>query len=217
MSLGKKISYLRKLNKLTQQDLAIAAGVSQSQINKIERNVSSPSTEVLQKIAKALNTYTSELLGENSSSNEFVKENIDLIRGNLSYEEMSKDIGVKLKQPMFSTIFSATYLKDLSRGNVLPDENRLITLSKYAQVPIEFFYQKNNTAEEIINAKEKYKKLELEKEQNDIRQKDFSHLRSELIDFIADPKNAKYVEFAKQVFDKGIDPDDIYGFNLKLK
>ncbi len=217
MSLGKKISYLRKLNKLTQQDLAIAAGVSQSQINKIERNVSSPSTEVLQKIAKALNTYSSELLGENSSSNEFVKENIDLIRGNLSYEEMSKDIGVKLKQPMFSTIFSATYLKDLSRGNVVPDENRLITLSKYAQVPLEFFYQKNNSAEEVINAKEEYKKLEIEKEQNDIQQKDFSHLRNELIDFIANPKNVKYVEFAKQVFDKGVDPDDIYGFNLKLK
>lgn len=216
MSLGKKISDLRKLNRLTQQDLATAAGVSQSQINKIERNVSSPSTEVLQKIAKALNTYTSELLGENSSSNEFIKENIDLIRGNLSYEEMSKDIGVKLKQPMFSTIFSATYLKDLSKGNVIPDENRLITLSKYAQVPLEFFYQKSNSIEDVIKAREKYKKLELEREQN-INKKDLSHLKSELIDFIADPRNVKYVEFAKQVFDKGIDPNDIYGFNLKLK
>lgn len=217
MSLGKKISDLRKLNRLTQQDLATAAGVSQSQINKIERNVSSPSTEVLQKIAKALNTYTSELLGENNRSNEFVKENIDLIRDNLSYEEMSKDIGMKLKQPMFSTIFSASYLKDLSRGNVIPDENRLITLSKYAQVPLEFFYHKSNSIKDIIRAREEYKKLELEKEQNIINKKDLSHLRSELIDFITDPKNEKYVEFAKQVFDKGIDPDDIYGFNLKLK
>lgn len=217
MNLGKKISDLRKLNRLTQKDLAIAVGVTQSQINKIEKNVSSPSTDVLQKIAKALNTYTSELLGENSTSKVFIKENIDLIRGNLSYEEMSKDIGMKLKQPMFSSIFNAGYLKDLSKGNVIPDENRIITLSKYAQVPVEFFYRENNSIDDVINAREIYKKLELEKVEDSTNKTDFSHLRAELINFIADPKNVKYIEFAKQVFDKGIDPDDVYGFNLKLK
>jgi hypothetical protein len=75
---------------------------------------------------------------------------------------MSKDIGVKLKQPMFSNTFNAGYLKDISKGNIIPDENRLITLSKYAQIPIDFFYQKNNSIEDVAIAKEKCRILELE-------------------------------------------------------
>jgi len=64
MTLGENIARLRKLQKMRSRDLAEKVGVKQPYISAIENNKKSPSIEVLQKIAQALNTTTSELLGE---------------------------------------------------------------------------------------------------------------------------------------------------------
>ncbi len=64
MNLGKNIIKYRKIHNMKSLELAERAGITQSYLSEIERNKKIPSLEVIQKLAKALNTTTSELLGE---------------------------------------------------------------------------------------------------------------------------------------------------------
>ena len=64
MKLGDNIEKLRKANKLTTVELASLIGVKPQYISQIENSKRSPSLRIIQKIASALNTTTSELLGE---------------------------------------------------------------------------------------------------------------------------------------------------------
>lgn len=62
--LGKNIATLRRAQKIKSSELATMAGVKQPYISAIENGRKVPSLNVMQKIAKALGTTTSELLGE---------------------------------------------------------------------------------------------------------------------------------------------------------
>lgn len=62
--LGKNIAKLRKLNNITSTELSNIVGIKQPYLSQIENGKRSPSLDVLQGIAKALNTTVSELLGE---------------------------------------------------------------------------------------------------------------------------------------------------------
>lgn len=64
MELGKNIAKLRDIHKMTAIELAKKIGVNPSHISQIENGKKFPSIEVLQKIAKTLNTTISELLDE---------------------------------------------------------------------------------------------------------------------------------------------------------
>ncbi|OGO81298.1 MAG: hypothetical protein A2Y21_05815 [Clostridiales bacterium GWC2_40_7] len=64
MYLGNNIKKLRKARKLTSVQLAAMADVRPQFISQIENGKRTPSLKILQKISVALNTTTSELLGE---------------------------------------------------------------------------------------------------------------------------------------------------------
>ncbi|HHW32481.1 MAG TPA: helix-turn-helix transcriptional regulator [Clostridiaceae bacterium] len=64
VNLGKNIARLRKLNNITSTELSNIVGIKQPYLSQIENGKRSPSLDVLQSIAKALNTTVSELLGE---------------------------------------------------------------------------------------------------------------------------------------------------------
>lgn len=64
MKLGSNISKFRKSLQITSTELAKQVGVSQSFISEIENGKKYPRIDLLQKIAQALGTTTSELLGE---------------------------------------------------------------------------------------------------------------------------------------------------------
>lgn len=64
MSLGTNITKYREMANIKKIDLAKIVGVNRAYITQIENDEKKPSTEVLQKIAKAINTTTSVLLEE---------------------------------------------------------------------------------------------------------------------------------------------------------
>ena len=68
--LGEKVKTLRKALKITQKELAIAVGVSQSTIGMIEGNKQGASNDTLVKLAKALNTTVDNLLSNDSINKE---------------------------------------------------------------------------------------------------------------------------------------------------
>ncbi|NME94581.1 helix-turn-helix transcriptional regulator [Clostridium cochlearium] len=74
-SLGERILYIRKKNKLTQKDFADLINVARSSIGKLENDEVSPSAATLLEISKAFNVSIDWLItGENySKNNEIIK------------------------------------------------------------------------------------------------------------------------------------------------
>ena len=67
MSIGQKIKELRKLNKLTQNDLAKKSNISRSYLADIEKDRYNASLETLKAIAESLCVSISNILEENNS------------------------------------------------------------------------------------------------------------------------------------------------------
>lgn len=62
MNIGERIKELRTSKKMTQTDLAKAVGLSYIQIGRYETQKSTPSSDVLQKLASVLDTTTDFLM-----------------------------------------------------------------------------------------------------------------------------------------------------------
>jgi transcriptional regulator with XRE-family HTH domain len=69
-AIGRRIRGLRRLKRMTQQQLALYLGLSASQLSNIERGLKKPQPELLEKIAETLNVARDELIflpaGENN-------------------------------------------------------------------------------------------------------------------------------------------------------
>ena len=75
MTLGQKITKIRKEKKLSQIDIAKVVGVSRDAISKYERDDIIPSVEVAKKIAKTLSVSLDYLVSE--------QENIEVVDTNM--------------------------------------------------------------------------------------------------------------------------------------
>ncbi len=61
-AIGRRIRGLRRLKRMTQQQLAVFLSLSASQLSNIERGLKKPQPELLEKIAAALNVAREELI-----------------------------------------------------------------------------------------------------------------------------------------------------------
>ncbi|MGI6308448.1 MAG: helix-turn-helix domain-containing protein [Dethiobacteria bacterium] len=66
-ALGRRIRALRRLKRVTQQQLAQQINLSASQLSNIERGVKEPNPELLEKMAAALNVPREEFFGVSES------------------------------------------------------------------------------------------------------------------------------------------------------
>ncbi len=69
-ALGKRIRALRRLKRVTQQQLAQRINLSASQLSNIERGIKNPKPELLEKMAAALNIPREELFGVSGNMHE---------------------------------------------------------------------------------------------------------------------------------------------------
>jgi transcriptional regulator with XRE-family HTH domain len=67
MSIAKNLQRVRKERGFNQEQLADSSGVSLTQISKIERNETDPRVSTIEKLAKALNCSTDQLLFDEAS------------------------------------------------------------------------------------------------------------------------------------------------------
>lgn len=74
--LGENIQTIRKLKKITQQELADAIGINMQSLSKIERGVNFPTFETLEKITKTLDVTPNELLSGNLQSTSHIESDI---------------------------------------------------------------------------------------------------------------------------------------------
>ncbi|WP_111931605.1 helix-turn-helix domain-containing protein [Clostridium tertium] len=113
--LGEKVKTLRKALKITQKELAIAVGVSQSTIGMIEGNKQGASNDTLLKLAKALNTTIDNLLSNDSVDSE-IKKNIELSKK--AERDIAKDLEKtlnELENSQDALMFSGEPLDDETR------------------------------------------------------------------------------------------------------
>ena len=61
IQLGKRITYLRKMRKFSQEDLALEANVNKNYLSDLENGRGNPSIQVLNRISKALKVPLSYL------------------------------------------------------------------------------------------------------------------------------------------------------------
>ena len=66
-TIGERIKDLRTGHKLTQTDLSKLVGLSYIQVGRYETGKSRPSSEILQKLAEALDTTTDFLMNGNTN------------------------------------------------------------------------------------------------------------------------------------------------------
>jgi transcriptional regulator with XRE-family HTH domain len=212
---GDRLRELRDEKKMTQGDLGILINVKPSAINRYENGKREPDSDKLDFFSKYFNVTTDYLLGCTEDKKIFIKENLNLIRGKMSYEELSIDIGVKLEDPYLSDSFNVEYLQGIFEGTIIPTPVRVYSLASYAQVYEEFFYRNNTSINDLIAAQEEFKK---NKKLIDPAPKPCyisTPFDDDLNSFISDKDNRIYIEFAKKLKEKGINPNDIISYIMK--
>lgn len=207
---GDRLKELREDNKLTQYDLAEVLNLTQQTISLYESNKRQPDYETLVKVADYFSVTVDFLLErineKPKSKNKFEPSNIELLCKGKTYAELSDDIAEKLNDPFLKKFLSPQILQKMAKGKHVPAIQEIGLLSVYASVSVDFFYRKN-TEIDLIHARELYTQ---EKNKNVSLFKD-----KELNSFIFNPDNEKYLQFAKRLKDRGIDPDDILSYTLK--
>ena len=74
VDVGGRIRYFRHLRKLSQEQLALQAGINPAFLGHLERGLKSPTITTLEKLVKALDISFEELFADNPSASDPAKE-----------------------------------------------------------------------------------------------------------------------------------------------
>ncbi|MFZ5989269.1 MAG: helix-turn-helix domain-containing protein [Bacillota bacterium] len=200
MAFAAMLKQLREENRLSQKDIADYLGITRQAVASYELAKREPDYDVLKKLADYFGVSVDYLLGRANCRDVnavTVGKNIDLIRGNLTYVELSQDISSKLGALIFPDM-----LELYAKGERMPFVGTIKILAKYAQVRDSFFYA-YNTPETYEKEKELYK---LEVKQQKLT--DTYDETSPVLDFMNDDdlkkwivkeSNLPYIKLAKEI------------------
>lgn len=92
VKIGSRIRYFRLMKELSQEKLALEAGINPAFLGHLERGLKSPTVDTLSKISSALNISLSELVKteEENIENNAALDKINLSIKNLSPEEANR-------------------------------------------------------------------------------------------------------------------------------
>jgi len=202
-------------------------GISYSYLSILEKGKdprtgkdSNPKPEMLKIISKAYNYPYEELMRkagylsddhniEKKFNTHIFANNLKLIMGNMSIEELSKDIYEKTGYQI-----EPNQIKSYLNGDIQPFPGTLNILSKYAQVNTDFWLTPNNE-ESLKKEKEIYKKSLLKSaEQLSNEYIKFSSLPDEIKKFVIDKENQQYLKAVIDAKNKGISSNTL---NLLVK
>ncbi|MGS2517582.1 helix-turn-helix domain-containing protein [Clostridioides difficile] len=93
-SLGDRIANLRKELDINQKELATKVGITEASLSRYENNLREPKSEIIVRLAKALETSTDYLLGVNDNTK--ISKEDKLIIENLSVSEKNKKLLEKI-------------------------------------------------------------------------------------------------------------------------
>lgn len=207
MSFASTLKQLREKNKLSQKDIANYLGITRQAVASYELAKREPDYGVLKKLADYFGISIDYLLGRSNCKEVdaiTIGRNIDLIRGNLTYRELSEDISNRLGALIFPDM-----LELYAKGERMPFAGTIKILAKYARVKDSFF-RNYNTAETYKKERELYK---LEVEQQKTAETCNDYLSDSPLAFIRDKEIRKwvlsydslpYLKLAKEIQETGL-------------
>jgi hypothetical protein len=191
-TLGEIIKTRRKLKHLSLRKFSKLCDLSHTYIENLERGTSptgkriSPTIGALIRITKTLEMPLEQLLTEagyirwkpRSINTNKIRE----IRKNLTYDDICKDIFRKTGNHFLPYMY-----ENLEKGrNLTPPSILIDVLSEYTSKPKSFFYNDNPTSKRI---------------------KFIDEMPSFGVIFPSGSEKKKYIELAKELYDRNIDPD----------
>lgn len=203
MDFSRMLKQLREEKSLSQKDIAEYLGLTRQAVASYELAKREPDYDVLKKLADYFGVSVDYLLGRVKCKDVnaiTVGRNIDLIRGNMTYKEMSESISKKM-----GTIIFPEMLELYARGERMPFSATLKIIAKYAGVRESFFYT-HNTLLTYEKEKELYKRGEEvnANHANKDAKGEFSHIDEELRKWIFKESNLEYLKLAKSIQESGI-------------
>ncbi|MFN1876070.1 helix-turn-helix domain-containing protein [Clostridioides difficile] len=135
-SLGDRIANLRKELDINQKELATKVGITEASLSRYENNLREPKSEIIVRLAKALETSTDYLLGVNDNTK--ISKEDKLIIENLSVSEKTKKLLEKIyslekeDREAIEKMIDNAYLKDSLKKRI----NSLLFLYTKSQVII---------------------------------------------------------------------------------
>ncbi|HHX18481.1 MAG TPA: helix-turn-helix transcriptional regulator [Clostridium sp.] len=208
MAFSTMIKQLREEKGLSQKDVAEYLGITRQAIASYELAKREPDYEILYKLADFFGVSADYLLGRSSCRDKnavTVGKNIDLIKGERTYEELSQDISQKL-----GTLIFPEMLELYAKGERMPFIGTIKILAKYAHVRDSFFYRPN-TLESYEKEKKLYSiEVSQEKLVETSEQTGFilDHVEDkELIVWLTKETSLPYIMLAKQIEESGLAPE----------
>jgi len=200
---SRMLKQLREEKSLSQKDIAEYLGLTRQAVASYELAKREPDYDVLKKLADYFGVSVDYLLGRVKCKDVnalTVGRNIDLIRGNMTYKEMSESISKKM-----GTIIFPEMLELYARGERMPFSATLKIIARYAGVRESFFYT-HNTLLTYEKEKELYKREE-EVNANHANKEargEFSQIDEELRKWIFKESSLEYLKLAKSIQESGM-------------
>lgn len=208
MAFSSMLKHLREERRLSQKDIADYLGITRQAVASYELAKREPDYEILRKLADYFDVSVDYLLGRANSRelNAFtVGKNIELIKGKLTYEELSESINRKTGVLIFPEM-----LELYARGERMPLTGTVKILAKYAGVHEAFFYT-YNTCETYEQEKHLFQ-VEREKfgiDKDTVLRSAFNNIDKEIKQWIIEKDNIKYILLAKEIQEAGL-PVDVF-------
>ncbi len=205
MSFSVMLKQLREEHHLSQKDLADYLGITRQAIASYELAKREPDYDVLKKLADYFGVSVDYILGRAGCRDVnaiTIGNNIKLIRGKMTYKELSEAVGAKTGALLFPEMIEL-----YEKGERMPFVGTIKILSKYVGVHESFFYA-HNTIELLEKEKELYK-LEMEQTNLNLHKINTStdYVNNDLIDWAVKEDNIEYLKLAKEIHDVGLQPE----------
>jgi transcriptional regulator with XRE-family HTH domain len=217
MIFSQRLKQLREDRNLTQKDIAKHIGKTRQAIALYELGKREPDFEVLLKISDFFSVSLDYLLGRVNCAdiNAFaVGMNIDLIRGGLTFKDLSEDVSRKT-----GIFISPETLELCSKGERMPFPGTISIIAKYAGVRATFF-NFSNTLEMLIRERELYKNEAEHADLNKNLEYVLGVLSSDdsgIAQWIVKESNAQYIKLAKEIQESGLPADALRVFIENIK
>ncbi|TYQ12878.1 UNVERIFIED_CONTAM: DNA-binding XRE family transcriptional regulator [Acetivibrio alkalicellulosi] len=205
MAFSIMLKQLREEKGLSQKDIAEYLGITRQAIASYELAKREPDYEILHKLADYFGVSADYLLGRANCRDLnaiTVGKNIELIRGDRTFQQLSEDISKKL-----GTLIFPEMLELYAKGERMPFIGTIKILAKYAQVRDSFFHT-HNTLETYEKEKKLYL-LEVGQEKltdaNEQTGTIFDHIKdNDLIMWLTEESSLPYIRLAKEIEDAGL-------------
>lgn len=204
MSFASMLKQLREQSRLSQKDIADYLGITRQAVASYELAKREPDYEILKKLADYFGVSIDYILGRSNCRDLnalTVGNNIDLIKGNFTYKELSQDISEKVGALIFPDM-----LEKYAKGERMPFVGTIKILAKYAKVRDSFFYR-YNTPETYEKEKELYL-LELSQQKEAEKTEENSNMLDvfddELKRWLIKESSLPYIKLAKEIQEAGL-------------